>query len=164
MNQYELRDRQELSAQHHVRWSKAFFTSLIIGGIFLMLPRAVPWFSSGVPETAMGRAMGSMESFRIATFAMTTGLHMALAILYGFILAATIFRFEIRVALLGGAISGLVLYGLNFLLFRVVLGTQAVNEAPVLFTHLFFSLIFSGAYKGVSVPDANRISDANQST
>lgn len=158
MNQYEMRDRQEISAQHHVRWSKAFLTGLIIGGIFLMLPRAVPWFSSGMPETAMGRVMGSTTSFQLAPFAMTAGLHLTLAIIYGFILAVAIFRFQIRPALLIGAISGLVLYGLNFLLFRIILGTPVVNEAPVIFTHLFFSLIFSGAYKGVSVPDANRIS------
>jgi hypothetical protein len=160
MNQYELRDRQELSAQHHVRWLKAFYTSLIIGGIFLMLPRAVPWFSSGVPETAMGRIIGAISSFQLTLFVMTAVLHMVLAVCYGLVLAMVIYRFEIRIALLLGTVIGLALYGLNFVLFRTILGTQPMNEAPVICTHLFFSLIFSAAYKGISVPDANRVSSA----
>src|SRR5688500_17041359 len=100
MNQYELRERQEISAQHHVRWAKAFYASLIIGALFLMLPRAVPWFSSGVPETAMGRILGTMSSFQIAPFVITAGVHMILAVGYGLIVAMLIFRFEIRLALL----------------------------------------------------------------
>jgi len=163
MDRYELNDRQEASARHHVRWLKAFYESLIIGAIFLILPRAVPWFSSGVPETAMGRVVGSISGFQSAPIAMTAGLHLSLAVCYGFILAMLIYRFEIRMALLLGTLGGLALYGLNFVLFRIVLGIPAVNEMPALFTHLFFSLIFSAAYKGISVPDANRISDGNQS-
>jgi hypothetical protein len=158
MNQYELRDRQERSAQDHVRWLQAFYASLIIGAIFLMLPHAVPWFSSGVPETAMGRVLGPISGFQLAPFVMTAGLHMVLAVCYGFILAMLIYRFEIRKAVLIGSLAGLALYALNFFFFRILLGTPAVNEAPALFTHLFFSLVFSAAYKGISVPDADRIS------
>lgn len=163
MNQYELRDRQEISAQHHVRWPKAFYASVIIGALFLMLPRAVPWFSSGVPETAIGRVLGSISSFQVAPFAMTAGVHLILAVGYGLILALMIFRFEIKLALLIGILTGLALYGVNYILFRKLFGTPAGNEAPVLFTHLFFSLVFSAAYKGISVPDATKVADQNQS-
>ena len=163
MNQYELRDRQEASARHHVRWIKAFYASLIIGAIFLLLPRAVPWFSSGVPETAMGRVINPISGFELAPFAITFAVHIILAVCYGFILAEVIYRFEIRMALLLGTLGGLALYGLNFVLFRMILGTPAANELPVVFTHLFFSLVFSAAYKGISVPDADRISGGSQS-
>lgn len=160
MNRYELNDLQEKSAQHHVRWQKAIYTSLAIGAIFLILPRAVPWFSSGVPETAMGRSLNVIRDSQIAPFALTAGLHMLLALAYGCILAASVFRFEIRKAVLIGVGVGLVLYGINYLIFRALLGVPSPTEAPVLLTHLFFSAIFTAAYKGISVPDANRISEA----
>ena len=162
MNQYELRDRQESSAQHHVRWIKAFYASLVIGVIFLILPRAVPWFSSGVPETAMGRPIVSVTEFKLEPFLMTAGLHLLLAISYGCILAMLIYRLEIKKAVFIGGFAGLTLYVINFVLFRVILGMMIANEAAVLFTHLFFSLIFSAAYKGISVPDAARFSDLDQ--
>jgi hypothetical protein len=163
MDRYELSDRQDASARHHVRWSKALYASLFIGAIFLMLPHAVPWFSSGVPTTAMGRPIGSTVTFRSTPFLSTAGLHLLLAICYGWIIAVFIYRLHIRMALFIGSLVGLGLYGLNFLLFRMVLEMPPVNEAPVLFTHLFFSLIFAGAYKGISIPDADRISNGNQS-
>lgn len=154
---YELSDRQEASSRHHVRWSKAFYASVIIGAIFLFLPHAVPWFSSGAPTTAMGRPIGSQTIFSAAPVLMTSGLHLLLAICYGYILAMLIFRLHVRMAILAGVLIGLALYGANFVLFRIILGTPPVNEAPVLFTHLFFSLIFAGAYKGISIPDANQV-------
>lgn len=158
MNRYELSDRQEKSAQHHVRWLKALYVSLAIGAFFLVLPRAVPWFSSGVPETAMGRALGSIQSSQVEPFLITAALHMLLAVCYGFILAMLVFRFEIQKAVLLGAVVGLVLYGINFGLFRIVLRVPSINEAPVVLTHLFFGLLFSSAYKAISVPDADRVS------
>lgn len=160
MNRYELNDLQEKSAQHHVRWLKALYVSLAVGAIFLILPRAVPWFSSGVPETAMGRSLGVIQDSQLTPFVLTAGLHMLLAVCYGYILAMLVFRFEIKMAVFTGALIGLALYGINFVFFRIVLGLPSPNEAPVLLTHLFFSAIFSAAYKGVSVPDADRISES----
>lgn len=157
MNRYELRDQQEQSAQHHIRWSKALYASLAIGAIFLLLPRAVPWFSSGLPETAMGRPLGVIHDFAVKPFLLTAGLHMLLAVCYGYILAMLIYRFEVKIALLVGLGVGLTLYGINYAFFRLVLGTPASNEMPVLITHLFFSAFFSTTYKALSVPDANRV-------
>lgn len=162
MDRYELNDRQEASSRHHIRWLKAFYASLIIGVVFLLLPHAVPWFSSGVPTNAMGRPIAATDTFRTAPFLMTGGLHLLLAICYGFILAMLIFRLHVRMAIFVGVLVGLALYGLNFVFFRMILGTPPVNEAPVLFTHLFFSLIFAGAYKGISIPDANRVEMTNE--
>lgn len=157
MNQSDLRDQQELSAQHHVRWFKALCVSAAMGAVFLMLPRAVPWFSSGVPETAMGRPLGVMRGFEVEPLIWTSGLHLLLAICYGMILAMLIFRFPARTAILLGGAIGLALYGLNFVLFRLVIGTPATGEVPIALTHLAYSLMFSGAYKAVSVPDANKL-------
>jgi hypothetical protein len=158
MDRYELHDRQERSAQDHVRWLKAFYTSLVVGVVFLILPRAVPWFSAGIPETAMGRPIEVIRNFRMAPFFVTGLLHMVLAIIYGYILAELIFRFEVRLAILIGAIGGIALYGINFAVFRLGFGTPPANEIAVAITHLFFSLVFSAAYKAASVPDANRVS------
>lgn len=163
MDRHELRDRQEASARHHVRWRKSFYASLVTGAIFLILPRAVPWFSSGMPETAMGRGIISITNLQPAPLAMVAGVHMVLAVCYGFILAMCIYRFASKPAVFLGALIGFVLYGLNFFFFRTFLGTSPVNEAPVIFTHLFYALIFSAAYRGISVPDANRVSDRGQS-
>lgn len=96
MNRYELNDLQEKSAQHHVRWLKALYASLAMGALFLVLPRAVPWFSSGVPETAMGRPLGVIQNSQIEPFLLTAGVHMVLALCYGFILAMLVFRFKIE--------------------------------------------------------------------
>jgi hypothetical protein len=158
MDRYELSDRQEERAQHHVCWLKALWISLAIGAIFLILPRAVPWFSSGMPETAMGRLISSASEFNLGHFMTTAGLHMLLAVCYGFILAPIVYRFEIKTAAFVGVVAGLALYGINLVLFRFVLGTPASDEGWVVITHLVFSLFFTAAYKGISVPDASQVS------
>jgi hypothetical protein len=157
MDRYELIDQQEKSAQHHVRWPKAFYASLAIGALFLMLPRAVPWFSSGIPETAMGRPLNPISDLSVQPFVLIGMLHMLLAICYGLILAMLIFRFKVKVSVALGALIGLGLYGLNFALFRLVLGTPPANEFQIVITHVFFSMIFSAAYKALSIPDADQV-------
>jgi hypothetical protein len=158
MDRYELHDRQERSAQDHVRWLKAFYTSLIVGVFFLVLPRAVPWISVGIPTTAMGRPIGIINSFRIEPFFLIGVLHMVLAIIYGLIIATLVFRFRAGIAILLGALIGFALYVANFALFRLLLGTPPANEYTCALTHILFGLFYSAAYKAISVPDASRVS------
>lgn len=157
MDRYELMDRQEKSAQDHVRWRKAFYGSLVIGALFLVLPRAVPWFYSGILETAMGRPLNQIGSLAGQSIVLRAMIHMLLAIGYGFVLAMLIFRFDVKKAVALGALAGLGLYLINYVLFCLVLGTSPANEFQILITHVFFGLVFSAAYKAMSVPDADRV-------
>lgn len=151
-----MQEMQEQAAKHHVRWRKVFIASLVAGALFLLVPRALPWMSSGGSYTIMGRTFAPSWEFELSQL-WVGALHLVLAMIYGAIIAPLIFRFNIRPALVIGVFAGGALYLLNMLLFNYVIGNPLGDELAPLATHLLFGAIFTSAYKGMSVPSARRL-------
>jgi len=78
-------------------------------------------------------------------------LHFTFAIVYGAIVAAVIYRFQVTAALCFGVLIGAGLYALNYVLFALALGYSS-NELHVFIQHIVFGLFFAAAYKAASVP------------
>ena len=121
-----------------------FVCALIIGAIVLVFPVAGPWMSHESFITAMGRMLSKSWIINII-------LHFTLAMVYGVIIAAVIYRFRLAAALCFGALLGAALYLANYLLFALALGYSS-NELHVFIQHIVFGLFFAAAYKGASVP------------
>jgi hypothetical protein len=75
--------------------------------------------------------------------------HLALAVVYALVICRLIACYRIQRALVMGALGGLVLYVLNLTVVALIWRGTAVNEVPVLFTHIVFALITAGAYRGL---------------
>ena len=151
-----LQERQEEAAKHHIRWRKVFFSAAIVGAIFLLIPRGLPWMSSGVSYTVMGRSFAPSWEFEMTQF-LVWGIHMILALLYGAVLAPLIFRFSLLPALGVAALAGVGLYALNFLVFSYAIGNPQPDELAPLVTHLLFAVIFAANYKAISVPAPRKL-------
>jgi hypothetical protein len=151
----DLYEQQEAAAKHHVRWNKAFYAAVGVGFIFLILSRAIPWWSAGFPEMAMGRSLHLHEAW-IPGLLINGLLHMGLAVVYGLVLAVCIYRFSLVAALGAGVLVGLALYGLNFLVFQFFFTPSTTSEISAATVHVVFALFFTAVYKGISVPKIAR--------
>ena len=112
---------------HSINWSAAIWASIIGGLVFAVLEvLMVPLFQGKSPwaplhmigAIALGpSAMTSPDTFDLPVIGTAVAVHMALAILYGIILAFVIARVDTGTAIAIGAIYGLALYLINFYVF-----------------------------------------------
>jgi hypothetical protein len=137
-------------AKLHFRGRAALWAGLAAGLIFVFLSRGIPWSSMGFGTSAMGRELPIREVPTL--FFVNAIVHFALAIVYSFVIGRLVYRFDMPVAVALGAVVGLFLYGLNYLLFVIGLGLHGPSEFSVAATHFFFGMVVAGAYKALSVP------------
>ena len=136
------------------RWRAALWAGLAVGALFLFFSKGIPWSSMGFGMAAMGRELPINDV--VTYFATNTIVHMALAVSYTFAIGWAVYRFEIVTALVIGAVLGILLYAINYLLFHTVFGAGQQDEFPVAATHFFFGLVSAAAYKAFSVPTAHQ--------
>ena len=107
-----------------INWGAAIGASVIAGLAFAVLEMImVPLFAGKSPWAPLHMigaivlgpdAMTSPDTFDLGVVAAAVVLHLALAILYGVILAFIIMRLETGTAVIVGAVYGLALYYINF--------------------------------------------------
>ncbi|MDB6027316.1 MAG: hypothetical protein JWM68_3539 [Verrucomicrobiales bacterium] len=146
-------------AKSHFRWKAALWAGLGVGAIFIFLSRGIPWSSMGFGTSAMGRELpiNSTPTY----FIVNSFVHMLLSVIYAFVIGRVVFRFDIATAVVTGAILGVVLYGLNFMVFHYGFGLGDANEFPVAANHFFFGMMSAAAYKAFSVPRVQEQPPAN---
>ena len=149
-------DEQDVESRHHVIWRAVFYAGLIVGVLFLAVPRGSPWNSIGLPSHAMGRPLFIEDTARVMII---TGIvQMIMALCYTFIVAALTYWMRAMPAVFAGAGIGLLLYGINYLIFHFIpIEVPVANEATVALTHIAFCMIAAGAYKGFSAPRARTV-------
>jgi hypothetical protein len=135
-----------------VRWPIAVMAGLLVGTIFFLFSRGLPWASSGfVSPTLMGREIKPPEEVSWSLSVVVILLHMGLSVLYALMIAPAVNWIRGVPALFMGGLIGLILYGVNFGLFASVLSNFAEQrEIPALITHLAFGMVAAGAYKGMA--------------
>ncbi|HLH55283.1 MAG TPA: hypothetical protein VKY92_16905, partial [Verrucomicrobiae bacterium] len=76
-------------------------------------------------------------------------LHLGIAEVYSLIVSLFVNNVTQTRALLVGGVIGAVLYVCNLAVVRIAFPGWHGNEVAVLFTHIVFGLIVSGAYRGL---------------
>ncbi len=141
----------DIRAKHHLNPKAALYAGFALGLLFLFLPRGIPWNSIGLPTEAMGRPLFPEDT----TWAMfITGIvQIFMSLAYTFVIAAIVYRFRTMKAVILGGFIGIGLYVLNYGGVHFILpSVPNRSEFAVFLTHLAFSLMAAGAYKGLSTP------------
>jgi len=147
MREYE----QDIRARHYFDFKAAIYAGLIVGILFLFLPRGIPWTSWGLPTEAMGRSLFGQDS--TSAMFLTGTVQIVMAVAYTLIISMVIYRYRMLKAVLIGGLIGIGLYAVNYLFFRFLIPTPGNrSELTVFLTHLSFCFIAAGAYKGISIP------------
>jgi hypothetical protein len=142
---------QDERARHFFDSKSALVAGLSVGVLFLVFAKANPWGSLGVPTHVMGRQI--FPNNTPVDFIWTGIIQLVVSVVYGFVISGIVYRMKTVPAFFAGAGTGLVLAGLNYLLFRFLFtGVPGTSETVVAFTHMAFGMITAGAYKGFSIP------------
>jgi len=139
---------QEARARREVRPGALIRAALLASILTLVFPAGGPWLSQEAFLTAFGRALS-------ASLLVNLIAHLLIGLCYGWVLAMAIYRFTTGLAITLGVALFLPLYGVNYFVFRVA-GGYPGNELHVWLAHFFFCLMFSAAYKAMSVPRRRR--------
>jgi hypothetical protein len=145
-----------------IRWKKAVYAGLMVGFIFLLVTRGLPWTWSGlISPTLMGRELKPPGTVAPALSVAIAALHVLVSVCYALLLAPIVHRMSLWSALLTGAGFGLVLYLLNFLLFSQFFPhlVSRERELAAAVTHVAFGIVVAGAYKGMA---KRRVAEAVQ--
>jgi hypothetical protein len=139
--------------KRRVRWASAGLAGFVVGIIFLVFVRGLPWFSSGVISPGvMGRQMPNTSPDDGVGLALGAALlHVIVSIAYTLVLAPLIHRLNLKPAIACGAAVGFGLYLLNYLIFtRIYPQYAGQQEIGPIFTHVIFGMAAAAAYKGLA--------------
>jgi len=131
----------------HLQWRAALGAGLIPGLILLVVPGGSPWSSVTLfSRVIMGRIVPDPFQLSLGTSIIE---HLILSIVYGLMVSIVVRRATQWRAILGGAICGIALYLVNFLIVSLWIPQLRGNEGMVLYTHIFFGALAAGAYRGL---------------
>jgi hypothetical protein len=131
----------------HLQGVAAAAAGLIAGVILLLVPHASPWegLTSFTPAI-LGRTIPPEWNLPVLGVVV---LHLALSMLYGFIISLSVKNIRELRAVFTGGVVGLVLYFLNLGAVSLWFPTLHNNEVSVILTHGVFGLVAAGAYRGL---------------
>ncbi|HEY7241119.1 MAG TPA: hypothetical protein VH600_18240 [Burkholderiales bacterium] len=147
-----------IRSMHRIDWSATIWASIIAGIVFAVLAVTMaPLFEGKSPwaplhmigAIALGpSAMASPDSFDLGVVATAVVVHLALAIVYGIILAYIVTRMETGLAVVVGGLYGLALYFINFYGFtRLFPWFADARDWVSIFVHIVQSGLMAGLYK-----------------
>src|SRR2546421_5759452 len=143
----EHRTTMEPDGGDRFQLAAALGAGLIPGVLLLLAPRGSPWAGvSFFSSVIMGRAVPAGVVLPLPVICL---IHLALAEIYGLIIARCLTNVTQGRAVALGGLFGLVLYGVNLAIVSIGMPAWHGNEIGVLFTHIVFGLIAGGAYRGL---------------
>jgi hypothetical protein len=143
-HQVESDESVELRARRRLRPDAVVKAALLAGLFVYVVPSGGPWMSQEAFTNVMGRVVGASLIGNLIG-------HFLLALVYGSILGASIYRPPTAGGIILGTALAVPLWGLNYLLFAFAGGLSA-NELHTLIAHLEFCLVFAVAYRALAVP------------
>ena len=142
---------QDERARRHFDFKAALYAGLSVGVIFLFVAKGNPWTSLGLPTHLMGRPLFNEQNE--GTYVLTGILQMVVSLCYAFIVSALCYRLKTPHAIWAGGAIGLILYGMNYLIFHSTLRNVPVTSEWIpAVVHIAFCMIVAGAYKGFAIP------------
>lgn len=153
----ELSPEEQNQYRRQHRWGAAIKAGVIAAAVVWLWPSGNPWTSFMMPSGAyiMGRpvvAEPSITMFSIQALPAHVA-HFVIGVLYAFIILASAYRLRAGKAIIAGVITGAVLYGLNYLVFRVAAPQFTGSyEFNVALAHVLFGGIAAGCIRGFLRP------------
>lgn len=143
-------------------WRAAIVAGLVAGLVFLLFQLIAtsvalgerPWIVlNQIAAIVLGPA-GLVNSFELNPTALILGLllHFLFSVLFALLLAFIIHRWGLVVGIIGGALFGLALYGLNYYAFaRIFTFTwfTGMRSAYVILAHIVFGAVAGGVYEAL---------------
>lgn len=136
---------QEWRARQRVSWKAIWQAALSIGGVLFLLSGGAPWTTAGTMNAIMGRDL-PMNFWALLLF------HFLVSFVNVVVIAHVIYRLRVLPGLLAGVAVGMVLYAINFAVFRGLSVQMQSPEFRAFYAHFAFSLFASAVYLGASVP------------
>ncbi len=144
-----------------INWKAAIIAGIVAGAIFMILEMILvplvgggsPW---GPPRMIAAIGMGKEVlpppgDFALMPVMVAMVIHFILSIIFAVILAFIIQRFSLGLAILIGAIFGLLLYFVNFYGFTAVFPWFAMaRNAISIFSHIVFGAAAAWIYKAIA--------------
>jgi hypothetical protein len=148
-------DKEEYYHAH--RWGAGIKAGLLAGLILLLFPSGNPWTAFSGPSAAhiMGRPISSDPSVIVTSAAAIPAhtAHLAVSVVYALIILAVVYRMRSWRAILGGIVTSLVLYGINFAAFRAFAPEFTGRyEFNVILAHILFGGIAGAVIRGFLRP------------
>jgi hypothetical protein len=142
--QYEQPHVPQVEIPRVFQWHQAVLAGLIAGAVLIIVPRGSPWEGLAFSEPViMGRY------FPGTPVGLVWLIHLALAVVYGLVVCRFVASYRIRRALVTAALAGLALYIANLAVVSLIWHANTRHEIPIIFTHIVFGLITTGAYRGL---------------
>ena len=131
----------------HWQGMPALAAGFFAGLVLLIVPHASPWegLTSFMP-TIVGRTVPS--SWGVPSLGVVA-MHLALSVIYGFIVSLVVMSIRQLWAVLVGGLVGLALYGVNLAIVSMWIPEMRANEVAVAVTHFVLGLIAAGLYRGL---------------
>lgn len=143
-------------------WRAAVLAGLVAGLVFLLFQLIAtsivlgesPWIVlNQIAAIVLGPA-GLVDSFALNPAAFILGLliHFLFSILFTLLLAFIIHRWGLAVGIIGGALFGLALYGLNYYAFArlfTLTWFSGMRSAYVILAHIVFGAVAGGVYEAL---------------
>ena len=144
-----------------INWKAAIIAGIVAGAIFMILEMMlVPLIGGGSPwgpprmiaAIGMGKdVLPPPADFAVMPLMVAMLIHFPLSIVFAVILAFVIQRFGLGLAILIGAVFGLVLYFVNFYGFTAIFPWFAMaRNAVTIFTHIVFGAAAAWIYKAMA--------------
>ena len=147
-----------------VDWSAALWAGLGAGALLLGLLTAVVPAVEGGNAWVMLRAIAAVllgdgvlappATFDLAVLGAALLVHFALSLAFSLVLAAIIHRWGLMVGILGGAVFGLMVYGINYYTFTAFFPWFFALRSPKLIAaHVLFGAASGALYEALEVEE-----------
>lgn len=131
----------------HWQGMPALAAGFIAGLVLLIIPHASPWerlttFTPAIIGRPVPPDWGIPSAGIVA-------MHLALSVIYGFVVSLTVTHIRQLWAVVVGGVVGLALYAVNFAVVSLWIPEMRGNEVAVAVTQFVFGLIAAGVYRGL---------------
>ena len=141
----ETTEHQEWRSRQRLDLGAVIKAGFATGLLFYFMSGGSPWSTAGTMNAVMGRDFA-------AGFWTLLFWHFALSFLYTLVIGVVIYRLHTAPGVVAGVGVGVVLYGLNYLIYASSGMTIQSPEFRPAFVHLMFALFASLLYKAMSIP------------
>jgi uncharacterized membrane protein YagU involved in acid resistance len=146
-----------MPTKHSVSWKSAIWAGVIAGVVFMMMEMGLVALTGGSPwgpprmiaAMAMGRdVLPPPASFDAVIMIIAMGIHIVLSIVLAIVFAFLAARLGMGMAVLAGAVFGLVIYLVNFYGFTALFPWFAMARNMIsIVSHIAFGVVLALSYK-----------------